>query len=96
MTMEKIKQLIIKIPEHAYRRVVHNKDDMPEIVRDSFKHGIPLMKCKACKFFERDSFAKVDGIPIIVAHEICSRWGGGCKTSEEGYCYLFERRDEHG
>ena len=46
--------------------------------------------CKDCKYFEYDSVAKVDGIPLIVAHEICSRWGDGCKTKEDGYCFLFE------
>lgn len=48
--------------------------------------------CKECKYFEYDSVAKVDGIPLIVAHEICSRWGGGCKTKEDGYCFLFESK----
>lgn len=46
--------------------------------------------CKDCKYFEYNSFAKVDGIPLIVAHEICSKWGNGCKTKEDGYCFLFE------
>lgn len=46
--------------------------------------------CKDCKYFEYDSVAKVDGIPLIVAHEICKRWGDGCKTKEDGYCFLFE------
>lgn len=46
--------------------------------------------CKDCKYFEYDSVAKVDGIPLIVAHEICSKWGDGCKTREDGYCFLFE------
>ena len=50
-------------------------------------------KCKNCKYFEYDSVAKVDGIPLIVAHEICNKWGDGCKTSEEGYCYLFEPQE---
>lgn len=49
--------------------------------------------CKDCKYFEYDSMAKVDGIPLIVAHEICSRWGDGCKTREDGYCFLFEPRE---
>ena len=49
--------------------------------------------CKDCKYFEYDSVAKVDGIPLIVAHEICSRWGDGCKTKEDGYCFLFEPRE---
>lgn len=46
--------------------------------------------CKDCKYFEYDSWANVDGIPLIVAHEICSRWGNGCKTKEDGYCFMFE------
>ena len=50
--------------------------------------------CKDCKYFEYDSVAKVDVIPLIVAHEICSRWGDGCKTNEDGYCFLFESKAE--
>lgn len=49
--------------------------------------------CKDCKYFEYDNVAKVDGIPLIVAHEICSRWGDGCKTKEDGYCFLFEPQE---
>jgi hypothetical protein len=48
--------------------------------------------CKDCKFFERDSVAKVDEMPLIVAHEICSKWGDGCKTKENGFCFMFEPR----
>lgn len=53
-----------------------------------------MKRCKDCKYFEYDSVAKVDGIPLIVAHEICSKWGKGCKTSENGYCFLFEPKEE--
>lgn len=49
--------------------------------------------CKECKYFEYDSVGKVDGMPLIVAHEICNKWGDGCKTSEDGYCYLFEPQE---
>ena len=49
--------------------------------------------CKDCKYFEYDSVAKVDGVPLIVAHEICSKWGDGCKTKESGYCFLFEPQE---
>lgn len=50
--------------------------------------------CKNCKYFEYDSLAKVDGIKLIVAHEICKRWGDGCKTSEDGFCFMFEPKDD--
>lgn len=49
--------------------------------------------CKNCKYFEYDNVAKVDGIPLIVAHEICNKWGDGCKTKEDGYCFLFEPKE---
>ena len=51
-------------------------------------------RCKDCKYFEYDSVAKVDGIPLIIAHEICNRWGDGCKTREDGYCFLFEPQED--
>ena len=49
--------------------------------------------CKDCKYFEYDSVAEVHGIPLIIAHEICKRWSDGCKTSEDGYCFLFEPQE---
>ena len=63
---------------------------------NSLPSVIPTQKmrhCKDCKYFEYDSVANVDGIPLIVAHEICSKWGDGCKTSENGYCFLFEPQE---
>lgn len=51
-----------------------------------------LGQCKDCKYFEHDSVAELDGMPLIVAHENCSKWGNGCKTKENGYCFLFERK----
>lgn len=57
---------------------------------------IKIGHCKDCKFFEYDSVANVDGIPLIVAHEICSKWGNGCKTKEDGFCFLFEPRESEG
>lgn len=50
-------------------------------------------RCKNCKYFEYDSVAEVNGIPLIVAHEICKRWSGGCQTKEDGYCFLFEPQE---
>lgn len=52
--------------------------------------------CKECKYFEHNSMVKVDGIPLIVAHEICKRWGDGRKTKEDGYCFMFEPQESEG
>ena len=66
-------------------------EDLPSANSQEPKTG----HCKNCKYFEYDSVAKVNGIPLIVAHEICSRWGDGCKTSEDGYCFMFEPQEEN-
>lgn len=52
-----------------------------------------LIRCKDCRFFEYDHVEHVDGVPLILAHEICRRWGDGCKTSENGYCFMAERKE---
>ena len=77
------------------RRMVRRRT-LEEYISDTLPPVNPQAKvghCKDCKYFEYDSMAKVDGIPLIVAHEICSRWGDGCKTKEDGYCFLFEPQE---
>ena len=80
---------VVTEDEVIYRKVVFVDDieNLPPVTPQKMGH------CKDCKYFEYDSVAKVDGIPLIVAHEICSRWGDGCKTSEDGYCFLFEPQE---
>ena len=63
-----------------------------EIIK-ALEQGPKTGHCKDCKYFEYDSVEKVDGIPLIVAHEICNKWGDGCKTREDGYCFLFEPQE---
>lgn len=101
-------KLLIEIPEKMYHMInagSYDYGDMNVIIQN----GIPqetitefadrcrecgkMKRCKDCKYFEYNSVAKVDGIPLIVAHEICSKWGEGCKTSENGYCFLFESKE---
>ena len=52
-----------------------------------------LIQCKDCIYFEYDSYSSIDGIPLIMAHEICNRWGEGCKTNENGWCFLAEPKE---
>lgn len=51
---------------------------------------LELGRCGNCKNFEPDYVEEIDGISLIVAHEICKKWGDGCKTRENGWCFLFE------
>lgn len=66
-------------------------EKMLEFVRELPTVQPEIVRCKNCKHFEYDHVANINGIPLIVAHEICTRWGDGVKTSENGYCFLAER-----
>lgn len=69
----------------------------------TFDYLEEIVRCKDCKHYERDHFDAVyyptesgeaQKVPLITAHNICTKWGGGCKTAEDGYCFLAERKDE--
>ena len=52
---------------------------------------VPVVRCKDCGFFEVNHFDKVadlDNMPLITAHNICRRWGNGCQTSPDGFCFM--------
>lgn len=50
-----------------------------------------LVRCKDCKYYELNHFETIEGIPLIVAHHICAKWGDGCKTDENGFCFMGEK-----
>lgn len=52
-----------------------------------------IIRCKNCKYFEYDHPYIIQGIPVL-GHEVCNAWGDGCKTDENGYCFMAERRED--
>lgn len=90
-------ELVIKIPAELYEaykgRPPMLGDAGMDMIAQSIANGTPLPKCKDCKYFEYDDRVMLNETPLIVAHEICERWGNGCNTSEDGYCFLFEVRE---
>ena len=52
-----------------------------------------VVRCKDCKHFHLDYFGEVNGANIIVAHEICDLWAGGCKTTQDTFCSNGVRKD---
>lgn len=54
-----------------------------------------IIRCKDCKHFEYDHLYVIHGVPVL-GHELCNAWGDGCKTDENGYCFLAERRTDEG
>jgi len=56
--------------------------------------AVPVCLCKDCLRFERNHWETVNGIPLIVGHNVCNGWGGGCQTDPEGYCFMAERKED--
>ena len=84
-------QIVIDIAQNEYDAL--EKLDASYLLH-IIKDGKPLPQCKDCKHFETDVVATCDGIPLIVGHECCTKWGDGCKTKEDGYCFMFEADKE--
>ena len=86
--IDAIRQLYLDLA--SQKAVIDILKVLPSVTPQEPKIG----HCKDCKYFEYDSVAKIDGVPLIVAHEICSKWGRGCKTNKNGYCFLFKSKSE--
>ena len=70
------------------------EQDAVAVTLDNLPSAQPeIIHCKDCKNFEYDHLYIIQGVPGL-GHEVCSAWGDGCKTDENGYCFLAERRTD--
>ena len=69
-------------PQTAWQRIEALPSAQPEIIR-----------CRDCKHFEYDHPYVIQGVPVL-GHLVCNRWGAGCKTDEDGFCFMGERRED--
>ena len=71
----------------------------PDLIRDcQYFHEkdrdlVRVVRCKDCKHFELDKPYVIQGIPLL-GHEVCNAWGDGCKTDQDGFCFMGERRTD--
>ncbi len=74
---------------------------MKEVIRwaedyEEIDKGRLLIRCKNCKHYSTDTWGVVNGLPLIIAHDICDFWGDGCKTDPEGFCFMGEKNERNG
>jgi len=72
--------LIDGLSEGQAIEILADEEKLPSAQQD--------LTCSECLYFEQDHFEIVSGVPLIVAHDICMKWGGGCKTDPQGYCFM--------
>lgn len=56
--------------------------------------AVEVVRCENCEHFDLNHWENFRGFPLIVAHEICNRWGSGCKTDSHGFCFLGDRKND--
>ena len=76
------------IPWNGYSEILNQAADIIEQLAAKVREENPIIHCKDCAYFEYDVVRNINRVPVIIAHEMCSRWGDGCQTKETGYCYL--------
>lgn len=54
---------------------------------------VEVVRCKDCKHFELNKPYVIQGVPVL-GHEVCNVWGDGCKTDQDGFCFMGERRTD--
>ena len=60
-------------------------DEMPTI------DATPVVRCKDCKWFAYS--APYRETPVLMMNLVCYKWGRGCRTDPDGFCFMGERKD---
>lgn len=57
--------------------------------------AVEVTRCKDCKHYLRNKIYVIEGMPIM-GNQVCEKWGDGCRTDENGFCFMGERRKVDG
>lgn len=60
---------------------------------NSSRDVVPVVRCKDCKYFHYNKAYNIQGFSIM-GNSVCDKWANGCRTDEDGYCFLGERRED--
>ena len=88
-------EYIVRLPSAA---LVKQDGEISEVCLGPVTFERPLIRCRDCVHYQEDFWQKDTpfGVPLIVAHEVCTFWAGGCKTAPDGFCHFATRRAGNG
>lgn len=92
------RQAAIDAADELLQIATHEEKHKLSMLRRVLKDVLPsaqteIIRCRDCRHFEYDHPYIIQGVPVL-GHEVCNAWGDGCKTDENGYCFLAERRTD--
>ena len=55
-----------------------------------------LVRCKDCIYFHLHKVCYFDDSPVppLIGNHVCDKWGQGCKTDPDGFCFMGERKEK--
>ena len=77
----------VNLPDDWIEQIVNRLRNDPQA------EWVEIVRCKDCRFFEYDHPYIVQGVPVL-GHLVCDKWGDGCRTAEDGFCFMAERRTD--
>ena len=86
---EAIETLIANYPDACFEQL---REAVDAAIK-ALKAQPEIIRCKDCRFFEYDHPYIVQGVPVL-GHLVCAKWGDGCRTAEDGFCFMAERRTD--
>lgn len=89
-------EYIVRLPDAAM--VKREAGEISELCLGPVRFEQRLIRCRDCVHFHKDFWKDETpfGVPLIVAHEVCTFWAGGCKTKLDGFCHFATRRPDNG
>lgn len=86
----------MKLPKYFYFRVTEKHHGTEIEVEDASNEDVvEVVRCRDCKHYLRNKIYVVDGMPLM-GNQVCEKWGDGCRTDENGFCFMGERREANG
>ena len=53
--------------------------------------AVPVVRCKDCKWFAYSR--PYSETPVLMMNLVCFKWGRGCRTDPDGFCFMGERKE---
>lgn len=87
------KELTIDEAKKTFDTIVDVQPTVEQPQTNATENMAEIVRCKDCKYFLYDKIYMVEGLPLM-GNLVCEKWGNGCRTDENGYCFMGERKED--
>ena len=81
---------VIKVEDLTDIDIIDDGETVDIRMCASIIDAVPVVRCKDCKWFA-DSVPHWE-LPLLMMNHVCTKWGRGCRTDLDGFCFMGERK----